>query len=225
MDEDTKAKLKAAGLEGVITAFEKQATDHAAAIKTMETEHAAAIAEKDAIITTKTNDVVGARKEYKLLKDMTEAEKASMSEKEIELQERQEAFDARVGAFEKQQQEFAQKEVAARRAEAIRKIAGTDPELTKKIEDNYGRIKDSELAQTPEEVARVVGEAFNMTGQPRPDPVRQAIQGGGNGEAGGGVDGGFAETTEGKSLASAMGLPEVKADGATPPAPAPAPGA
>lgn len=214
MDEATKIKLKEAGLEGVITAFDalkttadKATADLATATKT--------IAEKDVIIQQKTDDVVGARKEYKKLADMSKEEKDAMSAKEIELQERQEAHEASVAAFQKSQAEVLAKEVGSRRTAAITRLAGKDPELAKKIEENFARINGSDKAQTEEEVAKFVGEAFNMTGAPKPDPVRNALGGGGNGEAGGDTHGEqFSETAGGKSLAEAMGLPPAPVEGA-----------
>lgn len=215
MDEATKGKLKAAGLEGVVTAFETQA----AAMKTLEDGKKAAeklVAEKDAIISQKNDDLVGQRREFKKLSEMTEAEKSAMSAKEIELQERAEAHEADVKKFREEQAASLKKEVDARRERAITKLAGNDPELKKKIEDNYGRILDNDKAQTEEEIGKVVGDAFNMTGQPKPDPVRAAMQGGGQGEAGAGEAGSFAESKEGKELAGAMGLVEPKPAEAAP---------
>ncbi len=213
MDEATKAKLKELGLESVITAFtalETKATDVAKELDTAK----ATIAEKDRIITEKTEQVVGARKEYKKLADMTEAEKEAMSAKEIELQERQEAHEESVAQFQKEQADSLKKEVDARKERAIAKIAGKDPELAQKIRDNYSRILDNDKAQTEEEVAKIVTESFNMTGAPKPDAMRAAIQGSGQGEAGGTGDGtNFAETKEGQELSAALGLPAAPADG------------
>lgn len=215
MDEPTKAKLKELGLEAVITAYAALETKVTDTTKLLETANAT-IADKDRVIAQKTDDVVGARREYKKLADMTEAEKSAMSEKEIELQERQEAHEARVAAFEVQQAESLKKEVDARKDRVIARMAGKDPELAQKIRDNYDRIVDSSKAQTEEEVGKVVQEAFNMTGAPQPDPMRAAIQGSGVGEAGADSSGdSFADTTAGKELSSAMGLLEVKAEGGT----------
>ena len=188
----------------------KELTDALAAEKagraTDKTAFEATIAEKDSIITQKTNDVVGARKEYKKLSDMTEAEKAAMSEKEIELQKRQEELDARQEGIEKTQKETLQKEVDARKERAISRLAGKDPELAKKIKDSYAKIVDHDKAQTDEEVAAIATSAFNMLGIPKPDGVREAINAGG-GEAGGaGGDQNFADTSEGKSLGNALNL-------------------
>lgn len=217
MDEATKTKLKELGLEGVVTAFEKAAKDLEAektARKADADAHTKAIAEKDAIIEQKNGDIVGARKEYKKLSEMTEAEKAAMSAKEIELQERMEAFQLEQDAFKKTQEEALGKEVSARRERAYAKFAGKDPEARKALEDAFSKVVDSDKAQTDEEIAAVMQSAWNMTGLTKaPDPMGGVFDGGGSagGENGGS---GFAESKEGKDLAAAMGLPpapEVKA--------------
>ena len=210
MDEATKAKLKEAGLEGVIKAFEttaKALADETAARKADADAHAKAIAEKDQIIEQKNGDIVGARKEYKKLSEMTEAEKQAMSAKEIELQERMEAFQQEQEAFKKSQAEILAKEVGARREAAFKKFAGTDAEARKALEDAFGKIKDSDKAQTAEEIAGVVQSAWNMTGlTAKPDAMNGVFDGGGA-PGGEGASTGFAETTAGKELAASMGLP------------------
>lgn len=166
------------------------------------------IADKDLLIKQKTEDVVGARSQYKKLSEMTEAEKAEMSAKEIELQTRQEEFDARQKKFEDDQKAFTQKEVDARRERAISKIAGSDVELRAKVGEAFKKIIDHDKAQTDEEIAAVATSAFNMLGVPKPDPVRSAM-GGEGGAAAGGEGGGenFADQKAGKDLAAAMNLP------------------
>lgn len=196
MDEATKAKLKEAGLETVITAYEKLESD---------------IVIKDGVIEQKNKDLVGLRtsseEKYKKLSEMTEAEKASMSEKEIELQKRQEKFDEDMRLFKENQAATQKKEVDARWERAATKIAGGNAELKQKILENKGKIVDSDKAQTDEEIAAVAGSAFNMLGVPKLDGIREAINGG-NGDSGVEVKTGeFADTAAGKSLAGAMNLP------------------
>lgn len=211
MDQATKDKLKAAGLESVITAYETRD----AAAKKAETDLAAAnktIGEKDVLITQKTDDLVKLRnsttQEMKKLSEMTDAEKAAMSEKEIELQKGLEKLAEDTRVFQEGQAASLKKEVDARRARAIAAVAGKDPELVKKVEEAFGKIKDSDKAQTDEEIASVATSAFNMLGVPKPQAVRDAINGGGNGDAGAAIEpGSFANSEAGKSLSQAMGLP------------------
>lgn len=211
MDETVKAKLKEMGLESVVTAFEKMATDLQVVTEAKATAEKL-VTEKDGIIAQKTDDIVQLRKssekEYTKLKDMTDAEKATLSDKEKELLERQERLESEQETFRAQQAESLAKEVTARRGRAFEKLIGTkDPELRKKMEDAFGKIKDSDKAQTDEEIAAVAQSAFNMLGVPRPEGVRQAINESGGGTGGIGGDGNFAESKEGKDLSGAMGLP------------------
>lgn len=202
MTEEEKAKMKK--LEEDLAAEKAARTAEKVASDKI-------LAEKDAIISQKNDDIVNQRKSYKKLSEMTEAEKAAMSDKEKELQERQETFEAEQRKFRDDQEAIRVKEVGARRMRAIEKIAGKDPELKKKIEESFSKIVDHDKAQTDEEIAAIATSAFNMLGVPRPDPVRNAIQGAGTGEAGGeGVGENFSDKPEGKSLGSAMGLESAK---------------
>lgn len=204
MDEATKAKLKEAGLEAVITSFEKLEADLKTATDTVA-ERDKTIAEKDAVIDQKNQDIVGARKEYKKLKELTDEERQNLSQKEIELHEAALDLQRRQEDFEKLQTDARQKEVDERRTNAIAKIAGKDAELAKKIEDNFKSIVGHDKAQTEAEISQFVEKAFNMTGQARPDPVREAMNGEGDAPGTGGGDN-FAETSQGKELAGMLGL-------------------
>lgn len=171
------------------------------------------LTKKDELIRQKTQDIVGVRREaQKKLSEMSKEDLDKMTEKEKELQARQEAIEAQTAEFEAKQKEAQQKEISYRRSEAIRKIAGKDVELAKKIEANFGRIKDSEVAQTPDEIERIASEAFNMTGASRPQSAMQTVMNNvGSGDAAPGGEGKtFADTPEGQSLAQALNLPTSK---------------
>lgn len=175
--------------------------------------HEKTIAEKDLLIKQKTEDVVGARKKFKKLEDLTEEERDAMTEKEIELQERQEALDARQAKSEEAQKETLQKEINARKAQAIKKFAGNNEELAAKIEANFGRISDASKAQTAEEIGLIAQDAYNMLGIPSSgNPVEGAMGDGGFGDAGGeGADKtDFSDTEKGKNLAGHLGLNQAK---------------
>ena len=197
MTEEEKAKMA------------KLETDLAAERTARATEKAAlekSIAEKDAVIATKNDDIVRQRHQYKKLSEMTDAEKADMSEKERELQERAEAFEAQQAKFQEDQKAFQDKEISARRERAIAKIAGSDPDLRAKVSDSMKKIVDFDKAQTDEEIANLATSAFNMLGVPKPDPVRSAVNGG-DGTAGGDTTGEqYGDTAAGKSLAGSMNL-------------------
>lgn len=207
MTEEEKKKMK--DLEDALAAEKAGRVED-------KTKYDAAIAEKDTLIDQKTRDAIGARKEYKKLSEMSETEKAEMSAKEIELQQRQEDHEKSVKKFEDDQKAFTQKEIDARRERAINKIAGSDPELRTKVSDSFKKIVGHDVAQTDEEIGAIAQSAFNMLGIPKVDPVRGAINGDGGQAPNGGTGGtNFAEEKGGIELAKAMGLPvEKPAEGA-----------
>jgi len=164
---------------------------------------------KDVVIEQKNRDIVGARKEYKKLSEMTEDEKKSLSDKEIELQTRAEKIEADALAFQKKQDELYAKEKTSRVESIVKKIAGSNKEIAEKVRANMSRIKEFETATTEEEISKIAEEGFNMIGSARPNPVRQAVNANG-GEAGEFTPGSFAESPEGKSLAGALNLPVAK---------------
>lgn len=199
MNEELKKKLTDAGLGDVVTLLEASAT------KTAELEKA--IAEKDAIIAQKTEDVVGVRQKMQQLKELTEEEKKTMSQKEIELHETIRGLQGQISERDKADSERQEKEIGARRAAAFKKFAGTDPELNKKLEESFKSIVDHDKAQTEEEIAAVAQKAFNMLGVPAPDPVTAAMNGMDGGAGGDPAATGFADSEKGKGLTEVLGLP------------------
>ena len=171
-----------------------------------KTAHDKAITEKDAIITTKTNDLVNQRKSFKKISDMSAEEKEAMTAKEIEMQQRQEDLEKSQEDFKKEQADILKKGVTAKRDAAIKKFAGDDADLIKKITDNFERIKDSGDATTDEEINSIAKESFNMLGVPTPDAVTNAINLSGGGDAGEVAGTGFAESEKGKNLATSLGF-------------------
>lgn len=169
------------------------------------------IGEKDAVIAQKNDDIVKQRQSYKKLDDMTKEEKAAMSDKEIELQQRQEKHESDLAKFQADQKAALKKEVDARIAREVSKYAGKDETLAQKIRDNYARINDAEKAQTDEEVGKIASEAFNMLGVPKPDAMRSVLGGSGGDTTGKESNTGFAETQQGKDMSKLMGLPEAPA--------------
>lgn len=203
MTEEEKKKM---------TDLEAKVTEQAAQITTLTGEKdtlTKTVAEKDAIIVQKNQDLVGQRKEYKKLSEMTDAEKAEMTSKEIELQTRQEQFEADQKAFKDEQEASRQKDIAERRGKAIDKLAGKDPEVRKKIEDNISRIVDHDKAQTEDEVKKLVDDAFGMTGLPKPSAFASINDGGNGGTGEGSGDANFADSQKGKELASMLSLPVI----------------
>ena len=193
----------------------KELQDKATKLEAEKAQLLADLAEKDKVIEQKSKDVVGARKEYKRLADMTAEEKEALSAKEQELLERQEAHDAKVAQLEKEQADRNAKEKQARVDKAIKAIAGNDTAYAEKLKNNLGRIKDYDVAMTEEEISKVVNDGANMLGEARPNPVTTALNSEGGVVEGKNEGAGFAETEGGKDLAKSMNL-----DIAEPPAPA-----
>jgi len=177
------------------------------------------IVEKDKIIEQKNNDIVGARKQYKKLSEMTEKERADLDEKEIAqiqraeaIEARQKELDDRQAKFEKDQGELKQKERTSRLDAQIKRVVGNDPKLIERVKENIESLKDADKAYLPEEISAIVDKAANMLGSDRPNPIRQAINGSGDGStiADTKEGEGFAATEQGKSLADAFGLPTIE---------------
>lgn len=189
--------------------LEAKVAEQATQITTLTTDNEGlkkTVGEKDAIITQKNEDLVGLRKEGQALKALTAKEKEDMTAAEIRLHDATLKLQEDTEAFQKSQQESAQKEIDARKARAIDRIAGNDPEVRKKIEANYGRIVDHDKAQTDEEIAKIATDAFAMTGLPKPNNLRSAINGNDGGVSTEGGDTGFADSKAGTELMGKMGI-------------------
>lgn len=173
------------------------------------------VAEKEAVIAQKNQDIVGQRKQYKKLADMSQEEKDTLSQKELELQERQEQMEREQEEFKQQQADIQQKEVNARKDAVIKNLVGDNDEYAEKLRANMDRIKDAEEAITEEEIRALATDAFNMLGDTRPS-MTDSINGTGIAPDGT-VDGGFADTPQGKELENALGIatPEAPANPAT----------
>jgi hypothetical protein len=190
-----------------IAELEQQLASEKQARAEDKTEYEKTIAEKNAVIEQKTNDIVGARKQAQKLKQLSEEEKERLSEKEIELHNAMLAEQERREALEKDIAERNKRDVEARRDSAIKRMVGDNEELKQKVLANYARIKDAENAFTDEDVARVANEAFNMLGEARPDPINSALgdaNGGNPPQTGTGER--FSDTQRGKEVAKAIGI-------------------
>jgi len=198
MDEKDK-KIKE--LEETNASLQKSVEE----LKGLVTKLTESVAEKDKIIETKNGDIVGARKQYKKLSEMTEAEKEALSTKEIELQQRQEALEAEQEAFRKEQQEIRQKEVNARWDQAIKKRVGENAEHAEQLRNHMKSFVDHDKAITEEEISSLADKGLNLFGDAKPNPINQAINANGNAPDGGNGSG-FADTEAGKGLAKSLNL-------------------
>lgn len=163
------------------------------------------ITEKDELIEQKNQDIIGARRKYKPLKEMTDEEKAQLSEEDIKRKEEQDELYERQEAIEKEKAEERKAEQQSRLNKAIDRYANGDKELADKIRNNYSKLRGSDKAHLEEEIAELVDVSVRMMGPDAPDPVRTAHNDRG-GAPGSGAEESFADTQDGKELASAMGL-------------------
>ncbi len=164
------------------------------------------VQDKDLIIAQKNNDIIGTRKKYKKLDELTDEEKANLTPEQIA---EKEAMDEVVTNQEKLAQETADnlaKEVGERRTQLARKLVGDDQAAIDKVLKNFELIRGAELATTETEIAPFMTTALNMLGSDRPDPVRNAMNAGG-GDAPVVKPGDFAESQQGVEMAAMMGLP------------------
>lgn len=105
------------------------------------------MAAKDAEIVAAKADAENARRvaseqtaNFKKLNEMTEAEKATFTAKEIESMKRIEASEAKAAALEDEINNDKKSRVESKKASEIAKYAGSDPEIKKKLEENYDLI-------------------------------------------------------------------------------------
>ena len=183
-----------------ITALETENTG----LKTTNAELTTQIGEKDSKITELNDHLAEKGRQFKALRDMTKEEKELLSEKELEILERQEKVEKDAADLKAKQDGFFQEQRQNIVKNLVNKYARGDEELAKKIEFNLGKIKDSELAMNEEALAPLVRDSFNMLGNEVPDAVRQA-----HNERGAGADykpteNGFADSEKGKQLSDAL---------------------
>jgi chromosome segregation ATPase len=212
MEEENKKLLEQvatltaqiATITGERDSFKKEAEESKSTITKLGDD----ITKKDQLIEAKNRDLVGARKTYKKLTEMTQEEKDQLTDAEKELKERQEVLENQQKDFENRQNDLRVKEVTARRDAIINKMAGGKPEFIEKIKANWAKLNTSivEKASTEEELKVLVGDAYNMLGSIKPEAVREVIGASGAGEAGGEGRQDFTTTPEGQSLAGALGI-------------------
>lgn len=154
--------------------------------------------------------------QFKKLKDMTDAERDSLTEKEQELMMRQEKIEEDRANEIKERVERETKQRTETIESLANKFAKGDKDVAAQIKINLGKFNPELLnkALTETEIAPFVDSAFKMTGiTSTPDPLRTAHNAdGGNGPIN--SDNDFSKTESGKSLASAMGLSQATPEGA-----------
>lgn len=209
MDELEKAKARITDLETSLEtekAGRKADLDNAAKDKEAL---AATIATKDVVIAQKTDDIVKLRQNNTRLKEASDEEKASMTKKELEQYEILKASQDRTDALEKQIADGKATDLGIRRKAILDKYidAAKNPEARAKLEEKLKGFLDFDKLETPEDIEAKVKEGFTLVKADIPtlDPVRSAHAAGG-GEAPNENEKGFADTEQGKSLATNLNL-------------------
>jgi len=168
--------------------------------------------EQEGVIEQKTKDVVGARRKYRKLDELTDEEKEAMSEADIERKRDSDVLFETQETSAKQLADDRAREIKERREAAVKQFAGDDTEVAAKINEHFDSIRGSESAYTPGEIATFMGTAYNMMGVPAAEPIRAAgNEGGGVApvlvKPGSKVEGeGFADGDAGKGLATMLGI-------------------
>jgi hypothetical protein len=166
------------------------------------------ITERDTTIADLKKNAEERGQQFKKFKEMNEAEKELLSEKEKEILQRQDALE------EARQKDVADRDAFNKKvkdttiANLANRLAKGDKDLAEQIKINLGKLSPELLskAQTEEELTPYVQDAFNMTGaHSTGDPLREAINTDGlPAKVEGEKD--FSTTKEGQDLGKAMGL-------------------
>ena len=175
-----------------------------AGLKTTNAELTAQIGEKDSKITTLEENARKQGENFKKLRDMTKEEKELLSEKELELLERQEKIEKDQADFLAKQEQFAKDQRNTVVKNLINRYARGDEELAKKIAFNLDKIKDSDKAMNEEALAPLIKDSFNMLGTEVRDAVRDAHNERGEGADYKPTENGFADSEKGQALSDAL---------------------
>lgn len=166
------------------------------------------LAEKDTKITTLEENARERGMQFKRYKEMTDAQKELLSEQEKELLQRQDLLEEEREKDRQERAEFNKKQKTATITNIANRLAKGDKDLVEQIKINLNKLSPELLdkAQTEDEIAPYVNDAFNMTGiSTVADPLSTAINADGIPAKNPGEKD-FSETTEGKQFGSMLGL-------------------
>ncbi len=201
MDEKDK-KIKE--LEDKVVVLTKENAE----FKDSNTKLGQDIAERDTSIAELKANAKERGEQFKKLKDMTEAEKDLLTEKELELIKRQEIIENERAEEKKTNQEREAKVKEQTIENLANKFAKGNKDLAAQIKINLGKLNPALLegAITEQDLVPHVESAFRMSGiATSADPLRTAHNADGN-PAPINSETDFSTTKEGKDLAGAMGL-------------------
>lgn len=202
------AKTKITELESKVETLAKENTDYKAGAETLTQQ----LKDKDMEISTMQDKAREQGLNFKKLRDYSDAERELLTEKEKEILQRQEAMEEETKKFKEEQQGFAKKQKDALIDTLALKKAGGNKELADKIKITLGKLNGLDALTTEAELTPEIDFAFNGLGiQTKPDPIVEANNWGGSTDTKP-TDGSYAETADGKSLASALGLSQATPD-------------
>jgi hypothetical protein len=207
MEEELKqAKEKITELEGKVTTLTKENTDYKAGAD----EFTKQMKEKDTLIEDMQVKARERGEQFKKLRDYSKEEQELLTEKEKELLLRQEALEENNKKFQEDQNNFQKTQRDALVDSLAMKKAGGNRDLADKLKITLGKIKDIETKITEADLTPEIDFAFNgLNIQTTPDPLLDANNQGGAG-ANFTTDTGYADTADGKSVASALGLSQAQ---------------
>jgi hypothetical protein len=197
-------KKKMADLEAKVATLAKENED----FKTSNTKLGEDIKERDTKITELKTQAGERAEQFKKFKDMTDAEKDLLTEKEKELLLRQEKLEEDQAKFQQETAERNAKDRSERIEALAEKFAKGDKDLKEQIKINLGKLNPELVgkAVSDVELTPFIQDALNLTGAgANPDPLRDAHNHEGAGAPVSPVEG-FGATKEGKDLSGAMGL-------------------
>lgn len=178
---------------------------------TVETKVAtlnASVEQKDKDITLLKEKAIEQGKNFKLLRDMTKEEKDLLSEREVELLQRQEALEEARKTDVEAREKFQKDQKESIVNNLVTRLSRGDKEIADKIRVNLSKINGFDAAAITEEAIKPFAQdAFNMLGPvtPKVDPLMEAhLAGGGTAEYK--PSDNYAETKEGQDVAKGLGL-------------------
>lgn len=200
MDEQIKK------LEEQVKTLEAQVQQQAADLAFKDEQ----IKDKDRVIQEKNQNITDLVNKNKTFKKLTEEEKAALDEdKRVEYEEKLLAHEKNE-ELSKKLDEYKTKEVESRKNAVIKELSGGDEKIAEKIKFNLDKLKGVETLQTEEEIREYATTAKNMLGNIEPTtPAISFDDQGGDGmpsDSDQKEGAGFAETPEGKGLASNLGI-------------------
>ena len=165
------------------------------------------IKEKDRVINEKNSDLVGLRNQNKRIKELSDEEKAGLTEDQIKAHENNLLLQQQLDEKDKEIQAFKTQEITSRRESIIKRLSNGDETLAEKIRFNFERVKGSEEAQTEQDIEKIATDARNMLGPIVPVAPLSFDNNGGDGLGGGGEgENSFADTEAGKAMSDALGI-------------------